>query len=222
MEGSVVKVGLRRVIVKWLDSKMTPAKIVFSCLVATLLPSLSVEASNMKTIVLASELQHFVETGTRPIEVERADLNGDGLSDYLLVLEKLQGEDEDDPERERILLIIVRKPGGALEVAGRSDSAVRDDQCGGTFGDCFQGVSAKRRMFVISEFGGSGWRWNRKSTFKFSSRDQTWQLVRVEEESFGVSDPSNVKRNVYVPPRDFGKIDISEYDPLGFLGEGAR
>ena len=172
--------------------------------------------------MLPSELQSFVEAGTRPIEVERADLNGDGRSDYLLVLEKLQGQDEDDAERERILLIIVRKPGDAFEVAGRSDSAVRDDLCGGTFGDCFQGISAKRRMFVISEFGGSGWRWNRASTFKYSSRDQTWQLVRVVEESFGVSDPSKIKRKVYVPPRDFAKIDISEYDPQAFRGEGPR
>lgn len=201
---------------------MTSARIVLSCFVAALLLSPSVEASIKDTIVLASELQPFVERGTRPIEVERADLNGDGLTDYLLVLENLQGKDEEDVERERILLIIVRKPGGALEVAGRSDSAVRDDQCGGTFGDCFQGVSAKRRMFVISEFGGSGWRWSRESTFKFSSRDQTWQLVRVVEQSFSVSDPSKVERNVYVPPRDFGKIDISEFDPLGFLGEGPK
>jgi len=202
---------------------MTPGRIVFSCLVAALLLSQPVEASLIKeTIVLPSPLQPFVEPGTRSIEVERADLNGDGLLDYVLVLENLQGKDEDDVERERILLIIVRKPGGALEVAERSDSAVRDDQCGGSFGDCFQGIAAKRRMFVISEFGGSGLRWNRKSTFRFSSRDQTWQLVRVEEESFSVSDPSKVERKVYVPPRDFGKIDISEYDPLAFHGVGPK
>jgi hypothetical protein len=194
---------------------------VFSCVVAALLLSAPVQASHWETIVLPSELQSFVEPGTRPIEVERADLNGDGLSDFILVLEKLPTAEE-SIELERIPLIIVRRPGGSLKVAGRGDSAIRDDQCGGQFGDCFQGVSAKDRAFTISEFGGSGWRWSRVSTFRFSSRDHTWQLVRVEEQSFSVSNPSRVTRNVYVPPRNFGKIDISEYDPNGFLGEGSE
>jgi hypothetical protein len=195
---------------------------VFSCVVAALLLSTPVQASIKETLVLPSELQSFVEPGTRPIEVERADLNGDGRSDFILVLEKLPTADE-SVFLERILLIIVRQPGGSLKVAGRGDSAIRDDQCGGQFGDCFEGVSAKDRAFTISEFGGSGgFQWSHVSTFRFSSRDRTWQLVRVEDQSFSPSNPSKVKRNVYVPPRDFGKIDISEYDPEGFLGQGLK
>jgi hypothetical protein len=194
---------------------------VFSCIVAALLFSTPVQASHWETIVLAPELQSFVEPGTRPIEVERADLNGDGRADFILVLENLPTADEPD-DLERVLLIVVRQPGGSLKLASRSDSAVGDDQCGGQFGDCLQGVPAKDRAFTISEFGGSGWHWSRVSTFRFSSRDQAWQLVRVEEQSFSVGNPSKVKRNVYVPPRNFGKIDISEYDPDDFLGKGLR
>jgi hypothetical protein len=178
-------------------------------------------ASNSQTVVLTPELQRFVEKGTRPIEIERADLNGDGRSDFILVIENLSPADATE-EIERTLLIIVRESRGTLRVAARSDSAVRDDLCGGTFGDCFQGVSAKTKAFTISEFGGSGSRWSRESTFRFSSRDQTWQLVRVEESEFHVRAPDKIKRKVYVPPRDFGKIDISEYYAMEFLGTGSK
>ncbi len=201
---------------------MKTTGLVLSCIVATLLPPMSVQASNKETLVLPSELQSFVEPGTRPIEIERADLNGDGLSDFILVLENLPTADEPSV-LERTLLIIVRQTGGSLKLASRSDSAVGDDQCGGQFGDCLQGVSAKDRAFTISEFGGSGgFQWSHVSTFRFSSRDRTWQLVRVEDQSFSPSNPSKVKRNVYVPPRDFGKIDISDYDRLRFLGKGPK
>jgi len=200
---------------------MKPAKTLLLFIVATFLQAMSVRASLMETIVLVPEVQPFVEPGTRPIEIVRADLNGDGLSDFILVLEKLPTADESHM-LERTLLIIVRQAGGTLKLARRSESAVRDDDCGGPFGDCFQGVTAKDRAFTITEYGGGSWRFDRKSTFRFSSRDQTWQLVRVEEWSFHVSNPSKVKRKVYVPPRNYGKIDISEYDPGDFLGKGPK
>lgn len=121
---------------------------------------------------------------------------------------------------ERILLIIVRQPGGSLKVAGRGDSAIRDDQCGCQFGDCFQGVSAKDRAFTISEFGGSGgFQWSHVSTFKFSSRDRTLQLVRVEDQSFSPSNPSKVKRKCTFHRATLAGLTSQNTTLTAFLGK---
>jgi hypothetical protein len=201
---------------------MKPARTLLLLWVIAIVPmSIAAQASNWETILLPSQLQSFVEPGTRPIELELADLNGDGLPDFIVVLENLPTADEAHG-LERVFLIIAGQPGGALRVVTRSDSAVRDDTCGGPLGDCFGGVDVKGSTFILSEGGGSNWRWNRVSTFKFSSRDKTWQLVRVVEQSWHLSNPSKIKRTVYVPPNDFGKIDISEYDPNDFLRKGSK
>ena len=74
-----------------------------------------------------------------------ADLNADGLRDYVLVLEK---EDEDTTalslsDAQRPLLVVVRRPGGTLHVAARNDRVVHCAACGGSFGDPFEGVSRR-------------------------------------------------------------------------------
>ncbi len=193
-----------------------------SLIAALLLSASSAHASHIETVELPKELKTFVDRGTRPIEIERADLNGDGLRDYLLVLEQRWAPEGDRVGLKRSLLIIVRRAGGGLRLANRSDTAVRNDYCGGVWGDCFQGVTASKRTFTISEYGGSSWRWDRETTFRYSTRDHTWQLVRVEEQSFHVERPDKIRRLLYRRPRDFGKIDVSKYDADDFLGKGAR
>ena len=81
-------------------------------------------------------------------------------------------------------------------------------------GDPLQVVSAKDKSFRIEHYGGSGWRWSMNYQFNYSRRDDTWQLVRVEETSFHVSEPDKMEKDlVRMPPKDYGKIDIAEFDP---------
>ena len=42
--------------------------------------------------------------------------------------------------------------------------------------------------------------------------DQTWQLVRAEERSYHTSDPEKMKTRVLTPPKDYGKVDIADFD----------
>jgi hypothetical protein len=171
-----------------------------------------------ETIAVPPQIAPFVEKGTRPILLEKGDLDGDGISDCILVLE----EKEAEYERRRILRILLGTAAGGFKAAKRSESAVRDDRCGGTLGDCLQGVIVTPRQFVIGEYGGSGWRWSREATFRYSRRDRTWQLVEVTEQSFHVGNPEKVEVTTHKPPRDFGKIDIEEYDAFDYLGKGPK
>jgi hypothetical protein len=187
-------------------------------------PVLAEEGSYLPMEKLPSEVRPFVAEGTRPLALARADLNGDGLQDFVLVLErqKARPTDPDIEERQRPLLILVRKPGGALEEAKRNDRVVYCSTCGGMMGDPFQGVRARAKAFTVSHYGGSAWRWSVDYTFGYSRRDNAWQLVRVEERSFHASEPGNGKTARYTPPRHYGKIDIADFDPESWRDQGRK
>jgi len=166
----------------------------------------------IQTVEVPAALTPFIPAGTRPIELVAADLNGDGIKDFLLVLEHATADPDDEGDRD--LLIILRRPDGSLVVARRSEGAVPG-------GDDFQGIQAKPKSFTIGTYGGHSWRTSTRSTFTYSRRDRTWQLTRVEISTFHVSNPDKITTHVFRPPRDFGKIDIVnfEFETIFSLGE---
>jgi hypothetical protein len=89
-------------------------------------------------------------------------------------------------------------------------------------GDPFQGVEVGPKTFTVSHYGGRAWGWSVDYTFNYSRRDNTWQLVRVEESSFHAFEPDKIKRAVYVPPKHYGKIDIADFDPDNWKGQGQK
>src|SRR6185369_2917468 len=94
---------------------------------------------------IPADVMPFVEAGTKAIAIEKADLNGDGREDFILVLEKEQpAKDADDfPIGQRPLLILLRGADGKLTMAKRNEKIVMCSQCGGVFGEPFEGVIAK-------------------------------------------------------------------------------
>jgi hypothetical protein len=173
-----------------------------------------------EAIAVPAEVQPFVEQGTKPIALESADLNGDGMKDYILVLERenpSQKDENDFPKNQRPLLILVRGADNKLTAAKRNELIVMCSQCGGVMGDPFAGVTVGRNTFTVNHYGGSAWRWSADYKFNYSRIDKTWQLVRIEEESFNANDPQKtMKRKIRVPPKDFGKVDIADFDPAKF------
>ena len=167
-------------------------------------------------LAAAINVQPFVEKNTTVLAVEQGDLNRDGREDAVLVLEPA------DPEQPRPLLLLLRGADGTLKLAKRSAKAVACRNCGGVMGDPFQGVHIEKGRFTVQHYGGSSWRWSANSTFGWSRRDQSWQLVRVEMTSFHASDPDSEETTVHTPPKDFGLIDVEEFDPEEYLGKGKK
>ena len=181
-------------------------------------------AAQDDTLKIPEEVKPFVEAGTKAIAVEAADLNGDGRGDFVLVLERLNpAVDKDDfPVNQRPLLILLRGEGGRLAAAKRNERLVMCSKCGGVFGDPFEGVEAGRNTFTVNFYGGSNWRWKYAYRFNYSRVDQTWQLVRSEEIHYHTSDPDKMKTRVFTPPRDYGKIDLADFDPENYKRPSRR
>jgi len=85
-------------------------------------------------------------------------------------------------------------------------------------GDPLQEIVVRNKGFTVSNAGGSTDRWANSFTFAYSRRDKTWQLVRAQVDTYDAPDPDATwKTQVQRPPRDYGKIDIADFDPDDYL-----
>jgi hypothetical protein len=181
-------------------------------------------AAQESELKVPAEVASFVESGTKAIALEKADLNGDGRGDLILVLEKENPASDEDgfPVNQRPLLILLRGTDGKLSSAKRNERIIMCSKCGGVFGDPFEGVVAGRNTFSVEHYGGSNWRWKYSYKFNYSRIDKTWQLVRVEELHYHTSDPNKGETKIYTPPRHFGKIDVADFDPENYLKKAVK
>ena len=111
---------------------------------------------------LPHKVRPFVTKGTKPLTLVSADLNGDGLKDYILVLERQKSKpsDPDIDDRQRPLLILICQPDGSLKEIKRNERIVYCSTCGGMMGDPLVEVRAGEKTFTVSHYGGSAWRWS--------------------------------------------------------------
>lgn len=169
------------------------------------------ECSPGEMISIDSQLAQFVEAGTRALCAVPADLNGDGLQDWVLVLERMT--EPDVAEGQRTLLIVLRQSGDRLRVVKRNNRVVLCSACGGTF-DPFDRLSAGPGTFTVHHHGGSALRWGIAYTFHYSESGATWKLAEVVEVNYHSSDAEGTLEEArYTRPYDFHEIDIADFDP---------
>jgi hypothetical protein len=184
------------------------------------LSAVTVNAQTSEAIKVPAEVQAFIEKDSKAIALESADLNGDGLQDYILVIERpeLTAAKYGYDVQQRPLLILVRNNENKLSEVKRNEQIVYCSDCGGVMGDPFMGVTVGKNTFTVNHYGGSAWRWELSYKFNYSRIDKTWQLVRIEKTSYHNVRPmkETLEKTVLTPPKDFGKVDIAEFDPAKF------
>jgi hypothetical protein len=196
-----------------------PGVIFFFCLAPVLALAQNDE------VKVPDEVRPFVEKGMIPIALETGDLNGDSKKDFILVLSKPTKEAgvyDEAGDALRPTLILIREASGKLSLAARNNQVSYCKNCGGAMGDPFQGVKIRRTGFSVLNAGGSSDRWDEEYTFGYSRRDKTWQLVRVEENSFSAFKPDKIKTTILTPPKSFGLINFADFDPDHFKRVGKK
>ncbi|HEU0015659.1 MAG TPA: hypothetical protein VFQ45_18425 [Longimicrobium sp.] len=161
-----------------------------------------------------AELVPFVPAGSRALCSVAADLDRDGLYDWVMVTEPAHDDVGDSAvdDHPRTLLVLLRESGGALHQAVRNDRVVLCYGCGGSF-DPFDALEAKAGMIKVYHFGGRGWRWRADYTFEYAPAVRTWRLAEVSEVEVHSGDPDNTMKQTRRGPRDFGEIDLAGFDP---------
>ena len=201
------------------------SRVILNCTLLFLILLPAVGRAQNESVKVPDEVKPFIEKGMIPIALESGDLNADGRKDHILVISKIvpEGSTYDEAgDASRPTLILVRDARGALSVAARNDEVAMCKNCGGVFGDPFAGITIRGNRFSVSNYGGSSDRWSYDYTFAYSRRDRSWQLVRVEENSFSAFSPKKQHLKVYTPPRNFGLITFADFDPASFLGKGKK
>jgi len=198
-------------------------KIQLAILILCLVPVFA--TAQNEEVEVPADVKPFVEKGYIPIALESGDLNGDGTKDFILVLSKPTHDRnayDEAGDANRPTLILVRDAGGKLSLAARNDAVAFCKNCGGVMGDPFQGIAIKGTSFSVSNYGGSNERWGDDYTFGYSRRDNQWQLTRVEETTFNALAPTNEKKRVLTPPKNFGLITFPDFNPESFRGKGKK
>ena len=157
----------------------------------------------------------FIPANYKILDATKGDLNLDKYPDYILVLGKNNEETtsnfaKDKPEK-RPLIILLGSENNIYTFAGRNNNSVLCYDCGGMWGDPYEGVTIKDGYFSVEHYGGSAWRWTQTITYKYSKEDKNWYLHRDGGQSFHVNDPN--KREFYgKTKKDFGVIKFKDFD----------
>lgn len=161
-----------------------------------------------------TSLKSFIPGGYEALNLSRGDLNGDAYPDVVLILYRKGEEKTSDvmshPEK-RPLLLIIGQANKTYKIAARSDNAVYCFDCGGQMGDPFMGVTIKNGYFSVEHYGGSGWRWTRIVTFKYSPADKNWFLHKDGGERFHAISHEQVKIKIKTV-KNFGKVPFQKFD----------
>ncbi|MBX7169838.1 MAG: hypothetical protein K1X72_02700 [Pyrinomonadaceae bacterium] len=173
-----------------------------------------IKSENLDPENLPKELKAFIPSGYEALNATKGDLNLDSFPDVILVVRQPnehETSDVVDHPTKRPLLILIGEGNNKYRLAAKNDNAVYCVDCGGVFGDPFEGISIKNGIFSVEHYGGSAWRWTKIITFKYSPTDKNWLLTRVGSDSFHVSDPNKVKSTLKTA-KSFGKVLFEKYD----------
>lgn len=106
-----------------------------------------------------------------PIKVE-GDLNNDRILDIAAIIEKTTNDKEAPP---RLLLIAFGNKDHTYTISIIADKVVLKADEGGVWGDPFESLAIDRGSVVVSDYGGSNWRWYNKYRFRYQDHD--WFLI---------------------------------------------
>lgn len=164
-------------------------------------------------LTIPAEAKSFIIPGFEPLDYVTGDINGDRKLDAILVL-KQPGEDtvDMDEAKPRLMLLLVRQADGKLKQVARNEKAILCRQCGGVFGDPYNGTIIEANGFTISFYGGSSWRWGNDYRFVYKSLKKNWFLTKESQTSFQSGDPEHTTKEVLIEEKELGIVPFEKFD----------
>lgn len=105
--------------------------------------------------------------------IAEGDLNKDGIMDVATIIEQLDSGTDETPQRALLIAFGTMENSFLLSII--ADKVILKADEGGIWGDPFESLSIERGSVVVSEYGGSNWRWYNK--FRFRYQDNDWYLI---------------------------------------------
>lgn len=155
------------------------------------------------------KIRNFIPPEYDLLDSASGDLNGDGLTDYVLVLQS-KTENSKNSSGVRPLLLLIGTEKNNFELVSRNDSVVLCKSCGGIYDDPFQKVTIHDGFLSVEHVIGSTWRWTRIISFKYDFAEKDFVLDKDEGVSYHVSNP-NRKTGIINNKDDFGKLKFTEF-----------
>lgn len=172
----------------------------------------SITTAEAQDPVVPAEARGFILPGYAVRDYVSGDLNGDKRKDAILIL-KTPGEDTaQDQELNRPFLLLIRQADGKLKQVLRNDSLILCRQCGGVFGDPYDGIKITPGGFTLNFYGGSSWRWGYEYQFRYVSSSRTWALNRQKEINFHAGDPEKTMKTTIIPGSETPGVTLADFN----------
>lgn len=149
---------------------------------------------------LPAEVQPFVPQGQQAKWLYCADVNGDGVSDYVLVTEA----------GNRTFQILLRGSDGHLRSDARTDDAVQGLADDGWSGAPILLVRKNKFVIINNNLGNFGTGESHIFYFEYSPEIKTWILTRADKELQGGGQLED-DRPFHQTPKDFGRVTIGDF-----------
>lgn len=155
----------------------------------------------------SNNLKYFIPNGFTLLDSASGDLNLDGFNDLIVVLKN--DLEETVPDTTRPLLILHGAKNKTYTLITKNDHVVLCNDCGGMFGNPYEGIAVKNNYFSVEHYGGSNWRWTRIITFKYDLKNKQYVLHKDAGVSYHTSDPDKITKNIH-SKKSFGKLLFSD------------
>jgi hypothetical protein len=182
-------------------------KILYTLLLVSM--TISAQDSDKPVIEVPAALKQYIPEGFTVMDTVYGNLNKDKYKDMIMVLKNVHEDVVVDDGRP--LLLFLGQADGNYILAAKNDKVVLCYHCGGVLGDPYQQIVIKDGYFSIEHYGGSGWRWTRIITFKYSDRDKNWLLHKDGGVYYHGAEPEKMKTTV-LTNKDFGRIKFEDFD----------
>lgn len=142
------------------------------------------------------------------------DLNLDSITDILIVAKKTDEKElseKTDSTVKRILIVATGNNDGTFLTKRQSENIILCAGCGGAMGDPFAAMAIKNGFFSIEHYGGSSWRWERTTTFRYSPKDDDWLLHKDGTSSIHAAEPERVTETLKTV-KETGRVFFADFD----------